>query len=46
MNIFNTVNSAIFQYVKTPFFALVAIFAIVVVLTVVFAVREIKNDTK
>ena len=39
------VNSAVFNSVKTPFYILLAVFIMIVLLTAVFVVHEIKNDT-
>ena len=39
-----TVNSALFNNVKTPFFILAAVFALILILTIAFAVHESKND--
>ena len=39
-----TINSALFNHVKTPLFVLVAVFAVIVVLTIAFAIHEIRHD--
>ncbi|MGN0448667.1 MAG: hypothetical protein ACI4GC_08995 [Acutalibacteraceae bacterium] len=39
-----TVNSALFNNVKTPFFILATVFAVILILTIAFAIYENKND--
>lgn len=43
---FETVSSAVLQYNRAPLFVLGALFALTVVLTVMFAAREIGHDRK
>ena len=38
------ISSAILHYVRTPLFAIIACFVAIVVVAVVLAVHEIKND--
>ncbi len=41
---FETVSTALLHYVRTPLFVLAAVFAVILALTVAFAVYEIKYD--
>jgi len=43
-NWIETINTALFHSVRTPFFFLVAVFVAIVVVTILFAVHEIKHD--
>ena len=43
-NWFETVSTALLHYVRTPVFVLAAVFAVILALTVAFAVYEIKHD--
>lgn len=40
----NVINSALFHSVRTPFFALIVLFAVILALTIAFAVHEIRHD--
>lgn len=39
-----TINSALYNYIKTPLFILIAVFAVILILTIAFAIHEIRND--
>ena len=41
---FETVSTAVLQYEKTPLIIFGTLFAVIVILTVAFAVHEIRND--
>ena len=41
---FETVSYALLHYVRTPLFVLAAVFAVILALTVAFAVYEIRHD--
>lgn len=43
-NWFETINTALFHSVRTPFFVLVAVFAVIATAIILFAVRELKHD--
>ena len=38
------ISSAVLHYVKTPLLAIIACFVAIVIITVVLAIHEIKND--
>lgn len=39
-----TVNSALLNNIKTPLLILLAVFVVILILTIAFAIHEIKND--